>query len=122
MFDQEGVKAALRTGLNPNHLCGKLKGESFYDWAMHEYMFLSQVGTQKILEESTEEDRKTEDSWLAFLDKMAVKHGKSRPKCLITLRMYGAKSSRRRIDINELCTIMNNMYREKFHTALTIQE
>lgn len=122
MFDQEGVKASLCTGLNPNHLCGKFKGESFYDWAMHEYLFLSQVGTKKILEESTEEDRRNEDAWLAFLDRMAVKHEKRRPKCLIMLRMYGAKSSRTRIDINDLRTIMNYMYWEKFHTARTIMD
>lgn len=121
MFDQEGVKAALRTGMNPNNLCGKFKGDSLYDWAMHEYLFMSQLGTKKILEESTEEDRKTEDAWLAFLDRMAAKHEKQRPKCLIMLRMYGAKSSRAHIDVNDLLAIMNYKYWERFHTALTIK-
>lgn len=69
---------------------GFCSGESFYDYAEFEYRF--QVYDLKEPELPTEDDRKDEDSWLQYLDRMAVKYNKQRPDHIFLLRSFGAKT------------------------------
>jgi hypothetical protein len=91
-MDTEMLRILLEAGADPNKAGGDLGSESFYDWAEFDYRFQAFAHDQLEVDRPTNADKKDEDSWLEFLDRIAKKHGYRRPDHLFLLRMYGAKS------------------------------
>ena len=67
---------------------------SLLDWA--EWHYRNDEYDLELPEQPTDIDSATTDSWLAFLDCLAVKYGKPRPACLQLLRKHGAIGWRER--------------------------
>ena len=91
-MDGEMIALLLKAGADPND--PRLSGDdppSFYDWAEFDYRFY--LYDLREPEEATQEDRKDENSWLRYLDRMAIRHDKPRPGYLFLLREYGAKTA-----------------------------
>jgi len=63
-------------------------GETLYDYAEFDYRY--ETYDMKLPEEPAETDRVSEDAWLKFLDRLAIKYGKRRPDHLFLLRERGA--------------------------------
>lgn len=89
--DTRILKLLLDHGADPNKEHDL--GEPLYNWAEFDYRY-DEYGIQLLPEEPTEEDKSTEDEWLQFLDRLAIKHGKRRPDYLFLLRAAGAKTWR----------------------------
>jgi hypothetical protein len=89
-MDTEMLRILLDAGADPNKAVGFMDCESFYDWAEFDYRY--EMCDLHLPDTPTEDDKKDEDSWLSFLDKVAVKHNWRRPDHLFLLRMYGAKT------------------------------
>ena len=98
-MDSELLGILLSAGADPNQPKGLCESDSFYDWAEYDYCYnvwMRDNAEFELInppEESTEADRASEDSWLNYLDRMAVKYGVRRPDHLFLLRRYGAKSA-----------------------------
>lgn len=97
-MDTEMLRILLEAGADPNKPAGFLDAElfpnhadSFYDYAECDYRF--NVYDFHLPDEPTDADRKDKESWLAYLDRMAIQHGVRRPDHLYLLRSYGAKSA-----------------------------
>ena len=89
-MDTDLLHILLEAGADPNKPCGFTESDSFYDWAESDYRY-NIYGDYWILpEEPTEEDEASEEAWLAFLDRIAIKHEVLRPDHLKLLRTYGA--------------------------------
>lgn len=91
----------LEHGANPNKLGSHASDEALYDWAEFHYRYhaygeldLLNGGTTNPPDEPVPEDMASEDMWLAFLDRCAIRHNLARPIHLLHLRRYGAKSAR----------------------------
>ncbi|MBK1620348.1 hypothetical protein CKO42_18265 [Lamprobacter modestohalophilus] len=67
-------------------------GEPLYSWAEFDYRY--DEYDLNLPEEPTEQDRASEETWLEFLSRLAVKYGKHPPDYLITLRRAGALTHR----------------------------
>ncbi|WP_314407979.1 ankyrin repeat domain-containing protein [Pseudomonas kuykendallii] len=92
-MDTPILEALLEGGANPNPPGGVCEGDNLYDWAAVDYeLHVWGMGDQSPLAAHTEGDVATEDAWLAFVDRMALKHGVRRPDHLMLLRRYGAKT------------------------------
>ena len=92
-MDTEMLRLLLEAGadLNAPGLCDP--PESFYDFSEFDYRY--EVWDGKLpINEITEEEKKDEEGWLRFLDRMAVKYERRRPDYLFLLRKHGAKTSR----------------------------
>jgi len=63
--------------------------ESLYDYAEFDYRFET-YDINNLPEQPTDADKASEDAWLQFLDRIAIKYGKRRPDYLILLRERGA--------------------------------
>jgi hypothetical protein len=61
----------------------KTLGESLYDWADFAYRY--EVWSMNLPEEATVDERSDMDAWLGYLDRLAVKHGKRRPRPSATI-------------------------------------
>lgn len=98
-MDSEMLEILLRAGADPNRPCGFDEAETFYDWAEFDYRYnvwmhdFFEVDSINPTEEPTEADRVSEESWLDYLDRAAVKYGVRRPDHLFILRKYGAKAA-----------------------------
>ncbi len=83
------MEMILSAGANPNFLMDA--GESLYDWAEFDYRF--DAFDLSLPYKPTDEDRLSEESWLAFLEKCADSKQVFQPEFLRKLREYGAKTS-----------------------------
>ena len=90
--DTEALRLLIDYGADPN--LEHDMGEPLYDWAAFDYRYDEYELNEP--EDPTDEDRATEDQWLAFLDRLAIKYGKRRPDYLMLLRAHGALSWRDR--------------------------
>lgn len=84
--DTAVLRLLLDHGANPNR--EPADGETLYEYA--EFDYRHETYDLKLPEEPTEADRATENAWLQFLDRLALKHGRRRPDHLILLRERGA--------------------------------
>lgn len=83
----------LESGADPNTMVENGGPLSLYDWAWSDYM-VTVWDINKVPEEPTEEDKASEEGWIAFFDRIAVMHGKQRPTHLAVLRARGALTRR----------------------------
>lgn len=90
--NEEVLRLLLDAGADPNR--ERDYPESLYDHAEFNYRFDTYPETDgmELPEDSAEEDRANQDTWLEFLDRVAIKHGRPRPTLLRLLRQYGAKT------------------------------
>lgn len=91
-MDTEMLRLLLVAGADPIAAQGFDDKELLYDWAEFDYRYHT-FDSLRLPEEPTEEDKRDEDSWLKFLDRTAVKHGRRRPDHLFLLRQYGARTA-----------------------------
>jgi hypothetical protein len=91
-MDTEMLRLLIIAGANPNAEAGFTEDETLYDWAEFDYRYET-FDIDNLPEKPTVDDKKDEDSWLRFLDRVAVKYGKRRPDHLFLLREFGARTS-----------------------------
>lgn len=84
--DIEVLRMLLDAGADPN--CEHDIHIPLYDWAEFDYRY--EAYDLNLPEEPTAADKVSEEAWLQFLDRLAVKHGKRRPDYLFLLRERGA--------------------------------
>lgn len=89
-MNEQLVELLCEYGADPNLYGGFDERETLYDWADLDYQL--EIYALDFPEKPTNDDKKDEDSWLAFLHRLATKYGKKEPKHLFILRKYGAKS------------------------------
>lgn len=95
----ELMRVLLEEGAEPNSMPGFSLGETLYDWAEFEYRYSTwdePFGLQGSLippDAPTADDEASEDAWLLYLDRCAVKHGARRPDYLFLLREFGARTA-----------------------------
>ncbi len=88
-MDAEMLQVLLEGGAKPNETSGFKEGETLYDWAAFDYVY--QIwGGNKFPEEPSKNALVDEDSWLLWIDEIAMKHQRQRPDYLLILRKYGA--------------------------------
>lgn len=100
--DSELLEILLEAGANPNLPEGFTSTQSFYDWAVFDYIYeiwevpfhFSQAPRPEAPNPPSPEDKVSEESWLQYLDRCAIKDGLERPNHLILLRKYGAMTAR----------------------------
>lgn len=98
-MDSELLGILLSAGADPNQPKGLCESDSFYDWAELDYCYNVWMRDNEEFElmsppeEPTDADQVSEESYLDYLDRMAVKYGVRRPDHLFLLRSYGAKSA-----------------------------
>lgn len=88
VMDARVMEMLLVAGANPNFM---MDSGSLYDRAELDYRYETFEFSLPI--EPTDEDQKTEEDWLDFLDRCADKTNAERPKFLRLLRKYGAKTA-----------------------------
>lgn len=89
-MDTEMLRILLEAGARPNEVRGFGETETLYDWAEFDYCYdVWDLG--EMPEKPTEAEDATEDSWLGWLDRLAVKHQRRRPDHLFLLRAHGAR-------------------------------
>ena len=84
------IRILLDAGADPNAEKMDSESESFHDWAEFDYRY--EIWSVNPPEKAIDADRSSEDAWLAYLDRLAVKYGKRRPDHLQLLRRRGALS------------------------------
>lgn len=89
-MDTDMIRILLDAGADPNAEKMDSESESFYDWAEFDYRY--EIWSVNPPEKAIDADRSSEDAWLAYLDRLAVKYGKRRPDHLQLLRRRGALS------------------------------
>lgn len=89
-MDTEVIGILMDAGADPNLEQMDSAYESLYDWAEFDYQY--EVWDLSLPQEEAATDRADEDSWLRYLDRLAIQHGKQRPEHLIRLRQGGAMS------------------------------
>jgi hypothetical protein len=89
-MDTEMLRILLDAGADPNLDGIDDEAESLYDWAMFDYRF--EVWNLEFPDDPTEAEWSDEASKLAFMDRLAIMHGKRRPDHLQLLRERGALS------------------------------
>lgn len=67
-------------------------GDPILDWATFDYRFETYGEDLELPEQPTAADTATPDTWLEFLDRIAIKYGKRRPDYLFLLRSHGART------------------------------
>ncbi len=87
-FDDNVMRLLLEAGADPN--AEQSSGERLYDYT--EFDYRHDLYDTSLPEPGTENDRATVDSWIDFLDRLALKYGKPRPTMLRLLRKFGARS------------------------------
>ncbi len=92
-MDTKLIKVLLEAGAKPNIFTAYGENQSLYDWAEMDYALHIWDINEFPEEPSTELIADTEDDWLLWLDKMAIKYNKRRPDHLFLLREYGARTS-----------------------------
>lgn len=95
----ELMRILLEGGAEPNGMPGSSPGETLFDWAEVDYRYSTwdePFGLQGSLmppDTPTAADKASEDAWLLYLDRCAVKHGARRPDYLFLLREFGARTA-----------------------------
>ena len=87
--DTEVLRLLLDHGADPNR--EHEGGETLYDWAEFDYRY--EAYDLKLPEAASNADRVSENAWLQYLDRLAIKYGKRRPDDLFLLRERGALTS-----------------------------
>lgn len=97
-MDTEVLRLLMDAGANPNNETGWEEGRTAYDLAVDDYYVRTwisaddiPIGGEGLPEEPGVSDLESHETWLAFLDRMAVKYGKRRPDYLFLLRERGAR-------------------------------
>lgn len=97
-MDTEVLRLLMDAGANPNDETGWEEGRTAYDLAAEDYYVRTWIGpggfplgSEGLPEEPDANDLATQETWLAFLDRMAVKYGKRRPDFLFLMRERGAR-------------------------------
>lgn len=88
--DTKLLKLLLDSGADPNQehdLSEPLYNSAEFDYRYDEYDL-------HLPEQPTDQDKASEENWLQFLDRLALKYGKRRPDYLFLLRAAGAKTWR----------------------------
>ncbi|MDR5813079.1 hypothetical protein QCE62_05675 [Caballeronia sp. LZ033] len=85
----EVLRFLLESGADPNALIDEGKPISLYGWAWSDYQLEVWMGNP-LPEQPSEIDKVSEESWIAFFDRLAVKYGRRRPDYLTVLREFGA--------------------------------
>ncbi|MCZ4324628.1 hypothetical protein [Pseudomonas anguilliseptica] len=99
--DSELLEILLEAGADPNLPEGFTGTQSFYDWAVFDYIheiweapfLFSPAPRLEAPTPPSPEDKASEESWLQYLDRCAIKDGLERPNHLILLRKYGARTA-----------------------------
>jgi len=91
-MDTKMFEILLDAGVDPNTHTGSADYESFFDWAVTDYAYNLYGGP--VPDKAEEKDRASEESWLEFLDRLALKYNRRRPDHLYLLRSYGALSKK----------------------------
>jgi ankyrin repeat protein len=89
-METQVLRVLLEAGANPNNEAGFDESESFYEYAEFDYLF--QMYDYHLPEQPTEADTLTPDTWLQFLDRLAIQYQRRRPDHLFLLRQFGAKT------------------------------
>jgi hypothetical protein len=100
-MDTEVLRLLMDAGAHPNDETGWEDGANAYDLAAEDYYVTIWIGGEDIPlggeglpEEPTSNDLATHETWLAFLDRMAIKHQRRRPDHLFLMRERGARTSK----------------------------
>lgn len=94
-MDTEVLRLLMDSGADPNKEINRDDGLTVYDEAIDDYhvrVWLMEPKIPGLPEEPDEEALATQDTWLIFLDRLAVKYGKRRPDHLSLLRERGART------------------------------
>jgi hypothetical protein len=94
-MDIDVLRLLIDAGARPNEESGWDPNMTLYDLALDSYfvrIWLMESDKPGIPEVPDEQDLGSEDTWLNFLDRMAVKYGKPRPSHLFFLRERGART------------------------------
>jgi hypothetical protein len=91
--DTVALQILLIAGADPS-LEHRGVGETLYEAA--EFDYLLETWMMKFPEQPTKEDTLSEEAWLDFLTKLAIKHGKPEPECMSVLWSAGARRSARK--------------------------
>jgi len=94
--DIEFLEHLLNIGAKPNNGINS-GGDSILDLAQFDYWALYFAGRK--VQPYTDEDLKSFDSWLSYMDREAIQNGFQRPVCLRLLRNRGAKTGEELIAI-----------------------
>ena len=86
--DTEVIRALLEAGADPNVRLDA--NEPIYSWS--EFDYRHDEFDLQLPEDATTEEQATEDTWLLYLDRLAVKYKKRRPDYLFVIREYGGKN------------------------------
>ncbi|ARS48373.1 hypothetical protein PSMEN_08230 [Ectopseudomonas mendocina] len=95
----ELMRVLLEGGAEPNGMPGFSPDETLYDWAEFDYRYstwdepFEPLGSLMPPDAPTAADKASEDAWLLYLDRCAVKHGARRPDYLFLLREFGARTA-----------------------------
>lgn len=100
-METELLRLLMDAGAHPNHETGWDSGSNAYDLASEDYYINTWIGEggfptigEGIPEEPSASDLATHETWLFFLDRMAIKYGKRRPDHLFLMRERGARTSK----------------------------
>jgi hypothetical protein len=93
--DATSLQILLAAGAAPN-LEHHSAGETLYEAA--EFDYLLETWMMELPELPNETDKVSEEAWLEFLTRIAVKHGKPKPDCMSVLWGAGARRSLRKSD------------------------
>jgi hypothetical protein len=85
-MDTEVLRLLLDHGADPNRPLDA--GEALYDYAEGDYRY--EIYDLHLPEEPTDADKVSEETWLHYLDRLAIKYGERRPDHLFLLRERGA--------------------------------
>jgi ankyrin repeat protein len=93
--DAASLQILLAAGADPC-LEHRGAGETLYEAT--EFDYLIETWMMELPEQPTEADKVSEEAWLGFLTRIAVKHGKPEPDCMSVLWSAGARRSPRKSD------------------------
>jgi len=89
--DYRVLELLLKYGADPNTEMIRVDNpKSLYDWAETDYRY--DEFDIDMPEEPTETDKLSEENWLEYLDRLAIKYEKRQPDYLQLLRRFGAKT------------------------------
>jgi ankyrin repeat protein len=96
--DPISLQILLEAGADPN-LEHRVVGETLYE--ISEFDYLLETWMMALPEQPSEADELSEEAWLDFLTRIAVKHGKPKPECLSVLWRAGARRSPKKTKATE---------------------
>jgi hypothetical protein len=93
--DAVSLQILLAAGADPS-VEHRVAGETLYEAA--EFDYLLETWMMELPDHPTESDKISEEAWLSFLIRIAIKHGKPGPDCMAVLWSAGACRSSRKSD------------------------